>query len=148
MRTRFYRWTFLRTRCSEASPCNGRVPNLFDQSPRLGNMKTGTTIVAALSLFALIGSGCGRGPHPGPPPGPGEHGMGPKDSRDIIANSFFGGVNVTAMDLQCAGRVQLAQGAATIKDTCFTGDTNVVLCTDTSSANAVQCAASNGKLDL
>ena len=51
-------------------------------------------------------------------------------SRDIIANSFFGGVNVTAMDVSCAGRVQLAQGAATIKDTCFTGDTNVVLCTD------------------
>ena len=69
-------------------------------------------------------------------------------SRDIIANSFFGGVNVTAMDLVCAGRVQLAQGAATVKDACFTGDTNVVLCTDASSANAVQCAAANGKLEL
>ena len=111
-------------------------------------MKAGTTIVAALSLFALIGSGCGRGPHPGPPPPAGEHGAEPNDSRDIVANSVFGGVNVTAMDLECAGRVQLSQGAATVKDTCFTGDTNVVLCTDTSSASAVQCAATEGKLTL
>ena len=111
-------------------------------------MKTGTTIVAALSLFALLGSGCGRGPHPESPGRPGEAGSKVNQSRDIIANSFFGGVNVTAMDLGCAGRVQLSQGAATVKDTCFTGDTNVVLCTDASSANAVQCAASDGKLAL
>jgi hypothetical protein len=52
------------------------------------------------------------------------------------------------MDDACAGRVQLAQGAATVNDACFTGDTNVVLCTDASSANAVQCTASNGKLTL
>ncbi len=65
-----------------------------------------------------------------------------------MANSFFGGVNVTAMDLICAGRVQLAQGNATVNDSCFTGDTNVVLCTDASAANAVQCTASNGKLAL
>ncbi len=101
--------------------------------------------IVAFGLSAVIfGSGCGRGPHPGPPP----HGPGAPGSRDIIANSFFGGVNVTAMDVSCAGRVQLAQGAATVNDTCFTGDTNVVLCTDASSANAVQCTASNGKLTL
>ena len=70
------------------------------------------------------------------------------DLTTSLANSFFGGVNVTAMDDACAGRVQLAQGAATVNDTCFTGDTNVVLCTDASSANAVQCTASNGKLTL
>jgi hypothetical protein len=68
------------------------------------------------------------------------------ESRQINANSVFGGVNVTAMDFLCAGRVRLAQGAATVNDTCFTGDTNVVLCTDASSANSVQCAAANGKL--
>jgi hypothetical protein len=55
---------------------------------------------------------------------------------------------VTAMDDACAGRVQLAQGTATVNDACFTGDTNVVLCTDASSASAVQCTASNGKLTL
>ncbi len=101
--------------------------------------------IVAVALSAVIfGSGCGRGPHPGPPPG----GPRAEGSRDIWANSFFGGVTVTAMDDACAGRVQLAQGAATVNDTCFTGDTNVVLCTDASSANAVQCTASNGKLTL
>jgi hypothetical protein len=111
-------------------------------------MKTGTTIVAALSLFALLGSGCGRGPHPEPPPGPGEHGAASKESNDVFANSVFGSVDVRETVNLCAGRVQLAQGNATVNDNCFTGDTNVVLCTDASSANAVQCAAANGKLVL
>jgi hypothetical protein len=109
-------------------------------------MKTGTTIVAALSLFALIGSGCGRGPHPEPPGRPGESGS--KESRDVFANSVFGSVDVKETANVCAGRVQLAQGNATVNDTCFTGDTNVVLCSDASSASAVQCAATNGKLVL
>jgi len=65
-----------------------------------------------------------------------------------MASSIFGGVNVSATIDLCAGRVRLSQGAATVNDTCFTGDTNVVLCTDASSANAVQCAAANGKLEL
>jgi hypothetical protein len=111
-------------------------------------MKARSSIVATIAVIGLLGSGCGRGPHPETPPLHGDSGTKYNQSRDVIANSFFGGVNVTAMDLVCAGRVQLAQGAATIKDTCFTGDTNVVLCTDTSSANAVQCTASNGKLLL
>lgn len=76
----------------------------------------------------------------------GESGEGP--GQIIAANSFFGGVNVTAMIDQCAGRVQLAQGAATVSDSCFTGDTNVVLCTDATAVNPVQCAAEKGKLAL
>ncbi len=111
------------------------------------NMRA-SSIIVTLAVIALLGSGCGRGPHPEPPQHPGEAGSKVNQSRDIVANSFFGGVNVTAMDLACAGRVQLSQGNATVNDTCFTGDTNVVLCTDTSSANAVQCAAANGKLVL
>ena len=118
-------------------------------------MKTGSTIVAALSLFALLGSGCGRGPHPGPPPprgesgaSNGESGAGSNDVTGVWANSVFGSVDVKQAANLCAGRVQLAQGNATVNDACFTGDTNVVLCTDASSASAVQCAAGNGKLVL
>ena len=111
-------------------------------------MKTGTTILAALSLFAMIGSGCGRGPHPEPPGRAVEPGSGAKESRDVFANSVFGSVDVRETVNVCAGRVQLAQGNATVNDACFTGDTNVVLCTDASSASAVQCAATNGKLAL
>ena len=68
--------------------------------------------------------------------------------RGVWANSVFGSVHVNQMTDLCAGHVQLAQGAATVNDACFTGDTNVVLCSDASSASAVQCAAANGKLVL
>ena len=104
-------------------------------------MKAATSVIAAFSVIALLGSGCGRGPHPGPP-------GAPVDAHDITANSVFGSVDVKQMGDVCAGRVQLAQGNATVNDNCFTGDTNVVLCSDASSANAVQCAAANGKLAL
>jgi hypothetical protein len=103
-------------------------------------MRAATTVIAAFSMIALLGSGCG-GPHGGPPGSTDE-------SRDINANSVFGSVDIRQMGAACAGRVQLNQGAASINDSCFTGDTNVVLCTDASAANAVQCAAANGKLAL
>ncbi len=68
------------------------------------------------------------------------------DVHGVWANSVFGSVAVKETANLCAGHAQLAQGSATVNDTCFTGDTNVVLCSDASSANAVQCAAANGKL--
>jgi hypothetical protein len=111
-------------------------------------MRASSTIVATLAVIALLGSGCGRGPHPEPPGRPGESGAGSKQSHDVFANSVFGSVDIKETTDLCAGRVQLAQGNATVNDTCFTGDTNVVLCTDASSASAVQCAATNGKLVL
>ncbi len=112
-------------------------------------MRASSTIVATLAVIALLGSGCGRGPHPGPPPGaPGEHGAAANDFHGVSANSVFGSVDIKETADLCAGRVQLSQGNATVNDACFSGDTNVVLCTDTSSASAVQCAATNGKLVL
>jgi hypothetical protein len=111
-------------------------------------MRASSTIVATLAVIALLGSGCGRGPRPEPPGRPRESGAASKESRDVFANSVFGSVDVRETTNVCAGRVQLAQGNATVNDTCFTGDTNVVLCTDASSASAVQCAATNGKLVL
>lgn len=79
---------------------------------------------------------------------PGGPGAESHNSRDIFANSVFGSTTVTAMSNECSGRVQLAQGAATVDDACFTGDTNVVLCSDASGANAVQCSPGKGKLVL
>jgi len=111
-------------------------------------MRASSTIVATLAAIALLGSGCGRGPHPEPAGRPGESGVGSKESHDVFANSVFGSVDVKETTNLCAGRVQLAQGNATVNDTCFTGESNVVLCSDASSASAVQCAAANGKLVL
>jgi hypothetical protein len=99
-------------------------------------------------VIALLGSGCGRGPHPEPPARPDETGAAPNDFHGVSANSVFGSVDIKETTDLCAGHVQLAQGAATVNDACFTGDTNVVLCSDASSASAVQCAATNGKLVL
>jgi hypothetical protein len=111
-------------------------------------MRASSTIVASLAVIALLGSGCGRGPRPEGSQRPGESGGGPHDVRGIWANSVFGPVDVKETADLCAGHVQLAQGAATVNDACFTGDTNVVLCSDASSASAVQCSATNGKLVL
>jgi len=114
-------------------------------------MKPPTTTIAVFSSIALIVSGCGhRPPRPAPPPmhaGPGSESSS-GSSQVVAANSFFGDVKVVATPDLCAGRVRLAQGAATVNDSCFTGDTNVVLCTDSTAANAVECAAANGKLAL
>ena len=109
-------------------------------------MNAPTIVIGALAAMALIGSGCGHPPH---------HERMGRDteatlasSQNIAATSVFGDARVTALPNLCAGRVKLAQGAATINDSCFTGDTNVVLCTDATAANAVECAAANGKLAL
>lgn len=103
----------------------------------------------AIGLGALIaGTGCGRRPEPPPPlhPGAADAPGAPHDIHTDNANSVFGPAYVTDLAIECAGRVRLEQGAATVNDACFTGDTNVVLCTDASSANPVECTATSGKL--
>ncbi len=103
--------------------------------------------VAAAAIALLTAAGCHHGPVPAPAHGRGEH-PGVVATDNISANSFFGDVKVTAMSAACAGRVQLAQGVATLKDGCFSGDTNVVLCTDSTAPNPVRCAAGDGQLEI
>ena len=64
----------------------------------------------------------------------------------MFAQSLFGGSSITVTPNLCAGRVTLAQGSASVSDSCFTGDTNVVLCTDVTAANPVRCAPAKGAL--
>jgi hypothetical protein len=105
------------------------------------------TTTAAVAIAILAGTGCGH--HP-PPPGPpiGKAEAPDAFSHNISSNSIFGSSRVTAQIDLCAGRVQLGQGVATLKDSCFTGDTNVVLCTDSTAANPVRCAAGPGQLEI
>jgi hypothetical protein len=103
--------------------------------------------LAAAALAILVAAGCHHGPPPGGPHGRTDH-SGLFASGNVSANSFFGDIKVTAMSAACAGRVQLAQGVATLKDACFSGDTNVVLCTDSTAANPVRCAAGDGQLEI
>lgn len=46
----------------------------------------------------------------------------------------------------CAGQISLVNGFATVSDPCFTGNNNVVMCTDSTAANAVRCAPEPGSL--
>ncbi len=112
------------------------------------NSKAGVAAVIVLML-----AGCG--PKPPPPPGP-SHGPGAEKAQkaerafsdNISANSFFGSNVISVTSNVCAGRIKLDRGAALIDDACFTGDTNVVVCTDASAPNPVMCAAHKGGLAI
>ncbi len=100
--------------------------------------------IIPLAVAGLTFAGC-RGARPATPMNvPGS----PKVSNEVVnAFGIFGGARVTmAAVILCAGRVPLANGTATVNDSCFTGDTNIVVCTDTTSVSAVRCAPSAGAL--
>jgi len=48
----------------------------------------------------------------------------------------------------CAGRVALSQGQATVRDDCFSGDTDVVICSDASTASPLRCSPGLGTLTI
>lgn len=104
------------------------------------------TIATALAIAAIFAAGCGR------PPGPAEmHGHdGPRTSGNWFAQatSVFGNASTKVVADLCAGQKQLEQGGATIHDTCFTGATNVVLCTDMTSVSAVRCTPGPNSLTI
>jgi hypothetical protein len=107
--------------------------------------------VTVAGVIALVLAGCGPKLPPSGPPG---HGHGPgaeaekSFSDNISANTVFGANNITVLAHACTGRVRLEQGAALINDACFTGDTNVVVCSDASAPNPVMCSARKGALAI
>lgn len=62
------------------------------------------------------------------------------DSAVALAYSVFAPARAESIGILCAGHVKLQGGGATVKDSCFSGETNIVLCTDVTAPNAVQCA--------
>jgi hypothetical protein len=48
----------------------------------------------------------------------------------------------------CAGHATLIAGHASVSDRCFTGVDNIVMCTDTTAPNAVQCSPGYGYLTI
>jgi hypothetical protein len=103
------------------------------------------TAIVPLAMAGLTFAACqSRLPHSARANAPAEV----RVSNDVVnAFGIFGGakVNIAAVIL-CAGRVPLANGTATVKDACFTGDTNIVVCTDTTTVSAVRCAPNAGAL--
>jgi len=102
-------------------------------------------VTALIAIGAIAAFGCG-----GPPPLASKaDGSSPSNSsRTITAFTLFGSAHVDANPNQCAGRVELHQGAATVNDVCFTGDTDVVVCTDASAPNPVMCTPHRGSLTV
>jgi hypothetical protein len=59
-----------------------------------------------------------------------------------------GGFTLSSGPSACAGHATLIAGHTTVNDPCFTGVDNIVMCTDTSTASAVQCSPGSGYLAI
>jgi hypothetical protein len=94
-------------------------------------------IVLILALFATTTSaGCLEvAPQPAVPP------------TTMSSWSPLGGFSMSS-GATCAGHATLNGGIASVSDPCFTSTENIVMCTDTTAANAVKCAPSNGYLAI
>jgi hypothetical protein len=114
------------------------MPNLETRMRTIG-----TTLACGLILAAM---GCNR-PRIPAAAGKGAAG-GATDFHGIFSNSVFGASSINISPTICAGRIALQQGSATVADSCFTGDTNVVLCTNVSGLNPVRCTPHEGSLSI
>src|SRR5208283_1371300 len=108
--------------------------------------KTPHILVFALMLAVSGCGGCGRSYPPGMSAKDGK-GAG-NDFHGIFSNSVFGSSSIHIEPTVCAGRVTLQQGEATVNDSCFSGDTNIVLCTNVTGLNPVRCTPRAGSLSI
>jgi hypothetical protein len=72
--------------------------------------------------------------------------IGTVNGQSVSVANSFGGSNVNINTILCAGKVSLSQGSATVNDACFSGDSNIVICSDMSSPNGVRCEPGKGSL--
>jgi hypothetical protein len=107
-------------------------------------------LIFAVMIAASGCGGCGRSPYPGiaAAKGGGKGVAGESDFHGIFSNSVFGSSAINITPTVCAGRTTLQQGTAMVSDSCFTGDTNVVLCTNVSALNPVRCTPHQGALEI
>jgi hypothetical protein len=68
--------------------------------------------------------------------------------HSVSANGIFGGADVRIEAARCKGLVPLKDGAATVMDNCFSGESNVVLCSNISSTSGVRCTPRGGVLEV
>jgi hypothetical protein len=93
-------------------------------------------IVLILALAGLTTAGCLEvAPQPAVPP------------TTMSSWGPMGGFSMSS-GATCAGHATLNGGIASVSDPCFTSSENIVMCTDTTAANGVKCAPSNGYLAI
>lgn len=71
----------------------------------------------------------------------------PTPPATISSWSPLGGFTVSS-GANCGGHVTLTTTTATVNDVCFTGASDVVLCTDTTSVAPVKCTSGYGILTV
>jgi hypothetical protein len=101
-------------------------------------MEVGMRLIVA--IFALVGTmtaGCLQ-VQPQPP-------LPPTTMSSWGPN---GGFTLSSGPSTCAGHATLIAGHTTVTDPCFTGVDNIVTCTDTSTASAIQCSPGSGYLAI
>ena len=92
-------------------------------------------IVAIFALIGLTMAGCLQvQPQPPLPP------------TTMSSWGPTGGFTLSSGPSACAGHATLIAGHTSVTDPCFTGVDNIVLCTDVTSASAVQCSPGSGFL--
>ena len=91
--------------------------------------------VLLLALGGLTAAACFT-VQPPPPPAP----------ATMSVWSPTGGFTMNYGSTGCAGQITLLNGFATVNDPCFTGNNNVVICSDSTAPNPVKCAAVAGAL--
>jgi len=92
-------------------------------------------IVAILALIGTTTAGCFQ-VQPQPLPATTMSSWGPAGGFTMSSGST------------CSGHATLTAGQTSVSDPCFTGLDNVVLCTDNSTASAVQCSPGTGYLAI
>ena len=102
-------------------------------------------VTVAIMITASGCGGCGRSYPPGMSAKGGKPGS---DFHGIFSNSVFGPSTIHIEPTVCAGRATLQQGEATVTDSCFSGDTNIVLCTNVTGLNPVRCTPRAGSLSI
>ena len=108
--------------------------------------KASGILVFALMLVASGCGGCGRSYPAGITAKDG--GRGAVSGFHVSSNSVFGPSSIHIEPTVCAGRATLQQGEATVTDSCFSGDTNIVLCTNVTGLNPVRCTPRPGSLSI
>jgi hypothetical protein len=94
-------------------------------------------IVAMFALIGMMTAGCLEVQPQPPLPATTMSSWGPT-----------GGFTLSSGPSSCAGHATLIAGHTSVNDPCFTGIENIVVCTDTSAASAVQCSPGAGYLAI
>jgi hypothetical protein len=108
-------------------------------SARTVAMRAGVWMRGIIAMLALIGAATAGCLEVAPQP--------PLPATTMSSWGPAGGFTLSS-GMTCAGHATLIAGHASVSDRCFTGIDNVVMCTDTTAPNAVQCSPGYGYLTI